>query len=66
MQPWDYWGITEDDWNAGWRRTLRDALDAGFVGKPIDDGDTHAPEFEVKIFARRRSDNSVHDYRVAG
>ena len=66
LQPWDYWGITEEDWVAGWRRTIRDALDAGFAGKPTDESDTPAPEFEVRIFARRRSDNAVHDYRVAG
>jgi hypothetical protein len=64
LQPWEYWGITEEDWGTGWRRTIRDALDAEFAGKPIDDGDKPGAEFEIKIFARRRSDNAVHDYRI--
>jgi hypothetical protein len=64
LQPWEYWGLTEDDWNAGWRRTIRDAVDAEFSGKQTDDGDAPGEEFEIKIFARRRTDNAVHDYRV--
>jgi hypothetical protein len=57
-------GITEEDWNSGWRRTIPAALDANFAGKPTDEDDKPGPEFEITIFARRRSDNSVHDYRI--
>jgi len=66
LQPWEYWGISEKDWGVGWRRTIRDALDASpeVSGRRIDDGDEPSEEFELRIFARRRSDNSVHDYRI--
>jgi hypothetical protein len=58
MRSWELWGITQDDWEAGWRRTLEHAVEAAFAGAEIDDENT------VEIIVRKRSDNSVHDYRV--
>jgi hypothetical protein len=56
---WDLWGITQEDWDQGWRRTLQEALDFALadaeLGKP----------YEIQIFVRKRTHNSVHDYRVA-
>ena len=64
MEPWEYWGISEEDWDAGWRRTLRDAIEAEFDGKPTHDVAQADSEFEIRIFARKRRDNPIHDYRV--
>jgi hypothetical protein len=57
-RSWDLWGIAEDDWRGGWRRTLQEALDDAFRDAEFD------KEYEIRIFVRKRSDNAVHDYRV--
>jgi hypothetical protein len=59
MKPWELWGISEDDWNAGWRRTLEQAVEAAFDRAEIDE-----EKRVVEIFVRKRSDNAFHDYRV--
>jgi hypothetical protein len=51
-------GISEDDWDSGWRRTLEEALDHA-----LRDADLYVAH-ELQIFARRRTRNSVHDYRI--
>jgi hypothetical protein len=59
MKPWELWGISEDDWKAGWRRTLEQAVEAAFDRAEIDE-----EKRVVEIFVRKRSDNAFHDYRV--
>jgi hypothetical protein len=59
-EPWRHWGIDKDSWEQGWRRTLRDAVEAEFAG---DRAGIDEPK-SVQIFVRKRSDNAVHDYRV--
>jgi hypothetical protein len=60
MPSWELWGISEDDWNAGWRRTLQFAVEAAFA----EDRAAIGEERKVEILVRKRSDNAVHDYRV--
>jgi hypothetical protein len=55
---WDLWGISQDDWENGWRRTIQEAIDAALA-----DAEIGVP-YEIRIIARRRTRNSVHDYRV--
>ena len=64
MQPWEYWGISEEDWRAGWRRTIEEAVEAASGDMPGDVGDKPGPEFEIRIRARKRSGNAIHDYIV--
>jgi hypothetical protein len=54
----ELWGISEDAWTAGWRRTIEDAVKAEFAGAKIDEPS------RIEIWAVKRSDNAVHDYRV--
>jgi hypothetical protein len=57
-RAWELWGITEGDWNAGWRRTLQEALDYALADAEL------GVSYEIQIFVRKRTRNSVHDYRV--
>lgn len=60
-QPeWELSGISQEDWEQhGWRRTLQEAIDAALADAELGE------PYEIQIFARRRTRNSVHDYRVA-
>jgi hypothetical protein len=58
MGSWAYWGIDQDAWEQGWRRTLHDAVEAAFAEGRIDE------EAKIEIVVKKRSDNAVHDYRV--
>jgi hypothetical protein len=58
LREWDLWGIIEDDWHAGWRRTFQEALDYA-----MRDAELGVP-YEIKMLVRRRTRESVHDYRV--
>jgi hypothetical protein len=55
---WDLWGISQEDWDKGWRRTLQEALDYALA-----ELEPNVP-YEIRILARKRTRNSVHDYRV--
>jgi hypothetical protein len=56
----EHWGIDEKEWEQGWRRTIRDAVDAEFAGDRAQINE----ELPIQIFVKKRTDNSVHDYRV--
>lgn len=58
MRSWELWGITQEDWEGGWKRTLQEALDDAFADAELGKG------YQIRIFVRKRSDNAVHDYRV--
>jgi hypothetical protein len=58
LSSWDLWGIAEDDWHGGWRRTIEEAIDAALA-----DAEVGVP-YEIRLFARKRTRNSVHDYRA--
>ncbi|HKF15458.1 MAG TPA: hypothetical protein VKB13_09545 [Gaiellaceae bacterium] len=62
MRSWELWGISEADWNDGWRRTLQFAIEAAFADGKAAIGEGKPVQIEV----RKRSDNAVHDYRVVG
>jgi hypothetical protein len=55
---WDLWGIGEDDWRGGWRRTIEEAIDAALADAEVGEA------YEIQLFARKRTRNSVHDYRA--
>jgi hypothetical protein len=57
-RSWEFWGITQEDWDGGWRRTLEDALEAAFADAEL------GTSYQIRIFVRKRSDNAVHDYKV--
>lgn len=58
-REWELWGITQEDWEVhGWRRTIEEAIDAA-----LKDAEVGTP-YEMRIFARKRTPNSVHDYRA--
>jgi hypothetical protein len=61
MRPWELWGISEADWQEGWRRTLEQAVEAAFAG---DRAQIDEEKRVVDIFVRKRSDNAFHDYRI--
>ena len=68
-EPWKYWGINEEDWEFGWRRTIEDAVEAASVrldlpGDRITTDPRRENEFDIRIKARKRSGNAVHDYIV--
>jgi hypothetical protein len=54
----ELWGISEEAWEAGWRRTIEEAVKFAFTGARIDEPS------QIEIWAVKRSDNAVHDYRV--
>jgi hypothetical protein len=58
-----YWRIpiNDQDWADGWRRSLQEAVDA-FLADPKIDLDQPVP---IQIEVRKRSENPIHDYRVA-
>jgi hypothetical protein len=54
----ELWGIGQEDWDDGWRRTLEEAVEAAFREDPVG---TEAP---LKFRTKKRSGNAVHDYKV--
>jgi hypothetical protein len=54
--------IGDEDWAAGWRRTLEEAVDAFFANPQTQVSMDEA--VEIKIHVRKRSDNPIHDYLV--
>jgi hypothetical protein len=55
----EYEGIDEESYKAGWRRELKEAVDAAFESRPVGD------EAQIDIYVKKRRDNPLHDYRVA-
>jgi hypothetical protein len=53
----EYEGIDEESFKAGWRRELKDAVDAALIDIPIGE------ERVIDIWVKKR--NPLHDYRVA-
>jgi hypothetical protein len=51
--------ITDEEWAAGWRRELREAVDKEL--EPY--GDKAEAKIE-EIWVKKKGDRSVHDYRV--
>ena len=52
--------IDADAYAEGWRRELKDAVNAELESKkaPLD------KPFEIDIWVKRRTQNPIHDYRV--
>lgn len=51
--------IADKEWDQGWRRLFRDAVDAALASYP--DGTEAIIE---EIWVKKRSGNAVHDYRI--
>lgn len=51
--------IVDEEWNQGWRREFRAAVDEAL--KPYKDGDVVKIE---EIWVKKRGDTSFHDYRI--
>jgi hypothetical protein len=55
----DKYRIADTDWDQGWRRDLRAAIDKAL--EPYPEGE---PVKIDQIWVRKRSGNPVHDYRI--
>jgi hypothetical protein len=55
---WEFWGITQEDWEGGWRREFKDAVEAAFADAEI------GKSYQIRTSVRKVSENAVHDYKV--